>query len=154
MANYHTSSCEALVIRDDAKAKAEEALEKALAVRDQAGEDLCVKTSTDALGNTVFLFGDEDGNFNIEATETAVKAIIQAAKIKAPFIASWSFTCDKSRPAGFGGGAFLVRYGKPTVWTDARTHLANIVRRDFFRREKVAALTDFGQIEQQKEVLV
>ena len=47
------------------------------------------------------------------------QAVLDGLEIDEPFVFSWCFRCDKPRLDEFGGGACVVRRGKPAFWVDA-----------------------------------
>lgn len=54
-----------------------------------------------------------------EHVEMIARALVEELNIDEPFVCSWACTCSKPRIDEFGGGAFLIRRGKPTIWCDA-----------------------------------
>jgi Fe-S oxidoreductase len=65
----------------------------------------------------VWFSAEESGN--PDHAESIAKAIVDEMKLDEPFVLSWANTCSKPRIDEFGGGAFVVRRGKDTVWVDA-----------------------------------
>lgn len=61
----------------------------------------------------------EDESGTPEHVEIIARALVEELEIDEPFICSWAYTCSKPRIDEFGGGAFLVRRGKQTLWCDA-----------------------------------
>lgn len=65
-------------------------------------------------------------DFNPEAAAEFTKDIVETLELEKSIIASWAYTCSKLRIDNFGGGAFLVRKGRPTEFIDAYTHMQDI----------------------------
>lgn len=51
--------------------------------------------------------------------EKLVRALVEELELPGVHVVSWSYTCSKPRIDEFGGGAFAVQKGHPTVWVDA-----------------------------------
>lgn len=74
----------------------------------------------------VWLYSEGDGV--PEHAEAIAAAIIDELDIATPFDCSYALTCDKPRLGEFGGGAFKVRKGQPTIWADAQQTLNKLAR--------------------------
>ena len=74
-----------------------------------------------------------------EHVEMIARALVEELKIEEPFVCSWAYTCSKPRIDEFGGGAFLVRRGKPTLWCDAERQVRTTDARRMSRVERKAA---------------
>ncbi len=84
----------------------------------------------------VWFHTEESGN--PEQVEIVARALVEELKIDEPFICSWAYTCSKPRIDEFGGGALLVRRGKPTIWCDAERKVRSIDERRTKRRRQGA----------------
>lgn len=65
----------------------------------------------------IWFHGDESAN--VEHMEQIARAVIEELELDKPFYASWAYTCSKPRIDEFGGGALVIRRGRPTFWIDA-----------------------------------
>jgi hypothetical protein len=74
-------------------------------------------------------FYSED-EFNPDHVEPIVKELVEQLEIDEPFYCMWAYYCSKPRIDDFGGGGFLVRRGKDTVWIDAMQHLHDVAYKD------------------------
>jgi hypothetical protein len=66
----------------------------------------------------VLIYSDEN-NIAPEHVEKLVVALVNELCLLGVHVCSWSYTCSKPRIGEFGGGAFAVQFGYPTVWIDA-----------------------------------
>lgn len=99
--------------RDQARAIVEREIEKLQADDD---EGYC-GTNTRIESEGVWFHEDESGT--PEHVEKIGRSLIEQLQIAEPFVCTWAYTCSKPRIDEFGGGAFLIRLGKPTLWCDA-----------------------------------
>ena len=66
----------------------------------------------------VWFHGDE--SLNPEHVEKFARALVEELDLRGPFYCTWANTCSKPRIDEFGGGAFVLAKGVPTIWCDAR----------------------------------
>jgi hypothetical protein len=85
----------------------------------------CIGCLVDVERTGVWFRGEE--SINLESVEAIAKELVERLEIDEPFYCSWAYTCSKPRIDEFGGGAFLVRRGKDTVWIDAMHYLQQLV---------------------------
>jgi len=57
--------------------------------------------------------------FDTDAAHELFTALVDTLDLPGQHLCSWAYTCSKPRIDEFGGGAFVVQKGKPTVWVDA-----------------------------------
>lgn len=88
-------------------------------------EDGCFDVQTEMRPEGLLLTGEE--YFNTSHAERLVRALVEELDLPDPIVVTWAFWCSKPRPGEFGGGGFLVRKGKNTVWTDAENTLRNLI---------------------------
>lgn len=70
--------------------------------------------------------------------ESIARALVEELHLDEPFVCSWAYTCSKPRIDEFGGGAFLVRRGKPTIWCDAEQQVRTVDYRRINRHRRSA----------------
>ncbi len=70
--------------------------------------------------------------------EVIARALVEELNLDEPFVCSWACTCSKPRIDEFGGGAFLVRRGKPTIWCDAEHQVRTVDYRRINRHRRSA----------------
>lgn len=81
-----------------------------------------------------------DESINAEHAEGLVRALVDELELPGIHVCSWSYTCSNPRIDEFGGGAFAVQLGFPTIWVDAATH----VRQQAEQREKDSFRNSWG----------
>lgn len=64
-----------------------------------------------------------DETVNVEHAELIARALVEELDLPGPFYCSWAYTCSKPRIDEFGGGAFVLAKGVPTMWCDARSEV-------------------------------
>lgn len=65
----------------------------------------------------VWIYHDE--SLTPEHVEFLVRTLVDELDLPGIHMCSWSYTCSKPRIDNFGGGAFAIHKGQPTVWVDA-----------------------------------
>lgn len=118
MANHYQQSSSYLTLPEDKLDAAMEIVEKEMKKieEDEDGWGYCGFTAEEK-SDGIWFYGEE--SIDVDHLEQAVREVIEQLEIDEPFYASWSYTCSKPRVDEFGGGAFAIVRGKPTVWIDA-----------------------------------
>ena len=124
MANNYQESSSYLTLPEDKLDAAMEIVEKEMKKieEDEDGYGYCGFTA-EKESNGIWFYGEE--SIDVDHLEQAVREVIEQLEIDEPFYASWSYTCSKPRVDEFGGGAFAIVRGKPTVWIDAMSEVKN-----------------------------
>jgi hypothetical protein len=102
-------------------------------------EEICSRVaqeleSEDGFLGAVYEVGDtgvwfhHDENADAEHVAELARALVEELEIDEPFFCSWAYTCSKPRVDEFGGGAFVVKRGYPTVWVDVMNHVMKVER--------------------------
>ena len=124
MANNYQESSSYLTLPEDKLDAAMEIVEKEMKKieEDENGYGYC-GVSAEMIDNGIWFYGEE--TINVDELEQIAREVIEQLEIDEPFYASWSYTCSKPRVDEFGGGAFAIVRGKPTVWIDAMSEVKN-----------------------------
>lgn len=119
MANNYTESSSFLPIPPDKLEMARVIIDR-VTTSIKTDPDGCEYCGCDAevQGDGVWFHGDE--SVNPEHIEKIARALIEELDLPGPFYCSWANTCSKPRIDEFGGGAFVLAKGVPTIWCDAR----------------------------------
>ena len=123
MANNYTDSSSWLDIPADKVDAANAIIERVIA-KLEADEATCgycvcaadIEKHVDQYG--VWFHGDE--SVDPEHVEMIARALVEELDLPGPFYCSWANTCSKPRVDEFGGGAFVLAKGVPTMRCDAR----------------------------------
>lgn len=65
-----------------------------------------------------FLTIQHEENFSQDHAERILRALVDELDLPDTYIVSWSYTCSRQIDGEFGGGAFAIRAGHPTIWVD------------------------------------
>lgn len=92
----------------------------------RAGDDWVCECKADVQSDGVWFHADE--SLNPDHVEQIARALVEELELDEPFCMSWAYLCGKPRLGEFGGGAFGIRRGHPTVWCDAMHTVEQRVR--------------------------
>jgi hypothetical protein len=61
-----------------------------------------------------------DETLNVDHAEQLVRTLVTELDLPGAHVMEYAHVCSAPRPGEFGGGAFVVQRGLPTVWVDAK----------------------------------
>jgi hypothetical protein len=91
----------------------------------ESGEEGCCDCCVEVEESSVWFYSDE--YINPAHVAEIARALVEELEIDEPFYCSWAYTCSKLRVDEFGGGAFGIVRGKPTIWVDAMSEVQRLV---------------------------
>ena len=117
MANNYIELSAFLKVAPEKIEKAKEVLEAIITEADNCKEwGYC---SFDATVEDTGVWFRHNETVIVEQVEAAASRLLEELEIDEPFFCSWAYTCSKPRVNEFGGGAFVMKRGKPTKYVDA-----------------------------------
>lgn len=125
MANNYVQSSSMLEIPKDKRDKAQEIIDKFFAQFTDADDPAGVQVVNSTTEDGVWIYGEEW--FDADQAAELAQNLLDGLEIDKPFIFSWAYTCSRLRINEFGGGACLVRRGKPPLFIDAYNHLQQLI---------------------------
>lgn len=117
MANNYTQFSAFLPVPADKMDLARIVIERETGRLYENDDDGYCGTKAELEADGVWFHAEESGT--PEHVEIIARALVEELNIDEPFVCSWACTCSKPRIDEFGGGAFLIRRGKSTIWCDA-----------------------------------
>lgn len=72
------------------------------------------------------IFAEEQGEPDHAAG--LARAVIEGLELDTEFVASWAYTCSRTRVDAFGGGGVVVKRGYKDYYVDARGELYKALR--------------------------
>ncbi len=117
MANNYCDSSSLIRVPDDKKEKAKEIMARVEQELLDDPDEGCANYIAEIHTDGVWIHSDE--SVNPDHMEKLVKALVEELDLPGIHACSWSYSCSKPRIDEFGGGAFAVQKGVPTVWVYA-----------------------------------
>lgn len=121
MANSYMQTSSRVSIPEEKTDMAREVIDRVTdSIRDEEGYvGVCSSVIVEEDETYVWLYEEE--SVNTDHLEKIVRALVEQLELDDVVMCSWAYTCSRPRIDEFGGGAFAVKRGRPTVWIDAAT---------------------------------
>jgi hypothetical protein len=118
MANNYVEASSLIITRPEQREQAEAIIERIENEIDVDEENSgYINFSAEVISEGVWIYSDEYIDTN--QVEMLVRALVEELDLPGIHTFSFSVSCSKKRIGEFGGGAFAIAKGQPTVWIDA-----------------------------------